>query len=78
MSNPNAYAIRLELLKMAQQSLEAEYFQKVDIIRTDWNNRVNANAGALNPEAAPKLPEIYTMDEIVAKAKILNDFVSQG
>jgi len=36
----NAYMIRLEMLKMAQDALNTEYHTKCDIIRTDWNNKV--------------------------------------
>ena len=70
----NAYQIRLELLKMAQEALNNEYFTKVDMVRTDWQNRVSDGEKPSKPE----LPPIYTMDEIVAKAKILNDFVSNN
>jgi len=77
MSNP--YMLRLELLKMAQQALDNEYFQKVDMIRTDWNNQVQlAHTGHGPVPTTPDLPPIYTMEQIVEKAKILNDFVSQG
>lgn len=73
----NAYMIRLELLKMAQNALDMEYSQKVDFVRTDWNNKTSAamNENA-NIPSAPSLPPIYTMEDIVTKAKILNDFVS--
>jgi len=71
--------LRLELLKMAQQALDNEYFQKVDMIRTDWNNQVQlAHTGHGPVPTTPDLPPIYTMEQIVEKAKILNDFVSQG
>ena len=77
MSNP--YMLRLELLKMAQQALDNEYFQKVDMIRTDWNNQVQLAHTGHGPEpTTPDLPPIYTMEQIVEKAKVLNDFVSQG
>ena len=77
MSNP--YMLRLELLKMAQQALDNEYFQKVDMIRTDWNNQVQlAHEGHKPVPNTPDLPPIYTMEQIVEKAKVLNDFVSQG
>lgn len=74
----NAYNIRLELLKMAQQALDNEYFQKIESIRTDWNNRTVVAMNHENPTvpSAPTLPSIYSMEDIVAKAKILNDFVS--
>jgi hypothetical protein len=77
MSNP--YMLRLEMLKMAQDALATEYHTKCDIVRTDWNNQVAlAHEGHSTVPTTPELPPIYTMEEIVAKAKVLNDFVSQG
>jgi hypothetical protein len=64
---------------MAQDALNTEYHSKCDMIRTDWNNHVQL---AYNDKASvplkPELPLIYTMEDIVAKAKVLNDFVSAG
>jgi hypothetical protein len=75
----NAYMIRLEMLKMAQDALATEYHTKCDIVRTDWNNQVTlAQEQHKSVPTTPELPPIYTMEEIVAKAKVLNDFVSQG
>ena len=49
------------------------------MIRTDWSNQVavQMSQGGSVP-VTPELPPIYTMEQIVEKAKILNDFVSQG
>ena len=77
MSNP--YMLRLELLKMAQDALNTEYHTKCDMIRTDWSNQVSlAHEGHKPVPTTPDLPPIYTMEQIVEKAKVLNDFVSQG
>jgi hypothetical protein len=76
MSNP--YMLRLELLKMAQQALDNEYYQKVDLVRTDWNNKVTLGMESNKIIPQPDLPPIYTMEQIVEKAQILNNFVSQG
>ena len=74
----NAYNIRLELLKMAQDALATEYHTKCDLVRTNWSNTVSLalNNNSSTVPVAPTLPSIYTMEDIVAKAKILNDFVS--
>jgi hypothetical protein len=75
----NAYMIRLEMLKMAQDALATEYHTKCDLIRTDWSNRVAlAHEKRSTVPTTPELPPIYTMEQIVEKAKVLNDFVSQG
>jgi len=76
MSNP--YMLRLELLKMAQDALNTEYHTKCDMIRTDWNNKVTLGMESNKIIPQPDLPPIYTMEQIVEKAKVLNDFVSQG
>ena len=76
MSNP--YMLRLELLKMAQDALNTEYHAKCDIIRTDWNNKVTLGMESNKIIPQPDLPPIYKMEQIVEKAKVLNDFVSQG
>jgi len=70
--------IRLEMLKMAQDALNTEYHTKCDLIRTDWNNQVVAQMSQGSVPTVPELPPIYTMEQIVEKAKVLNDFVSQG
>jgi len=74
----NAYMIRLEMLKMAQDALNTEYHTKCDIIRTDWNNKVTMGMESNKIIPQPELPPIYTMEQIVEKARVLNDFVSQG
>ena len=66
------------MLKMAQDALATEYHTKCDIVRTDWNNQVTLGMESNKIIPQPELPPIYTMEQIVEKAKILNDFVSQG
>ena len=70
----NAYQIRLELLKMAQSALEQEWHSRVDLVRTDWQNQISNGQNIPRPE----LPAMFTMDDIVAKAAILNEFVSKN
>ena len=75
----NAYMIRLEMLKMAQQALDVEYHMKADMVRTEWNKKVTRSLESHDSlPSVPDLPPIYTMEQIVEKAKVLNDFVSQS
>ncbi len=70
--------VRLELLKMAKELLMDEYFQKVDAINMKYNYDVDACVGAgLDIPDRPLVPS-PTEEQIIAKAKALNDFVSNG
>lgn len=72
------YEIRLELLKMAQQMLEAEYFSNRDRLTNDWHMKVEAakHRGEVPPEH-PVYPSYPSETDIIAKAQTLNGFVSQ-
>jgi hypothetical protein len=72
------YEIRLELLKMAQQMLESEYFSNKDRLTNDWHMRVEAakHRGEVPPDH-PIYPAYPSENDIIAKAQTLNGFVSQ-
>ena len=78
MPNKTPFEIRLELLKMAKELLEQEYFNKVDAI----NQRYSFQLDEAQRRGAdlPKRDSIPypTEAEIVAKATELNAFVSNG
>ncbi len=78
MSNKTPFEIRLELLKMAKELLMDEYFQKVDAINMKYNYDVESCIGAgLDIPDRPTTP-YPTESEVIAKAKALNSFVSNG
>ena len=78
MSNKTPFEIRLELLKMAKDLLMDEHFQKVDAINMKYNYDVEACIGAgLSIPERPKIP-YPTEEQVIAKAKALNSFVSNG
>tara|TARA_B100000123_G_scaffold246907_1_gene203625 strand:+ start:268 stop:504 length:237 start_codon:yes stop_codon:yes gene_type:complete len=78
MSNKTPFEIRLELLKMAKDLLMDEYFQKVDAVSTKYGYEVEACIGAgLDIPERPTVP-YPTESEVIAKAKALNSFVSNG
>ena len=78
MSNKTPFEIRLELLKMAKDLLMDEYFQKVDAVSTKYNYDVEACIGAgLSIPERPTVP-YPTEEQVIAKAKALNSFVSNG
>jgi hypothetical protein len=78
MSNMTPFEIRLDLLKMAQAMLEQDYFGKREQISNDWNVKVeNARHAGQSPPDHPGFPPYPTEADIIAKAAILNGFVSQ-
>jgi hypothetical protein len=77
MSNMTPFEIRLELLKMAQSMLEADYFGKREIIANQY--AVDCDAAKLRGEDPPKhpgYPPFPSEQDIIVKAQTLNTFVS--
>jgi hypothetical protein len=77
MSNMTPFEIRLELLKMAQSMLEADYFGKREIIANQY--AVDCDAAKLKGEDPPKhpgYPSFPSEQDIIVKAQTLNTFVS--
>jgi hypothetical protein len=77
MSNMTPFEIRLELLKMAKDMLNDEYYGKREQISNDWHVKVDSakiNGGTI-PEH-PGFPSYPSEAEIIAKATALNGFVS--
>jgi len=77
MSNMTPFEIRLELLKMAKDMLNDEYYGKREQISNDWHVKVDSakiNGGTI-PEH-PGFPSYPSEAEIISKATALNGFVS--
>jgi len=77
MSNMTPFEIRLELLKMAKDMLNDEYYGKREQISNDWHVKVDSaklNGGVI-PEH-PGFPSYPSEADIIAKATALNGFVS--
>jgi hypothetical protein len=72
------FEIRLELLKIAREMLEQDYYATRDRLQCDWNVKVDTarHAGQTPPEH-PVFPAYPSEAEIINKANILNGFVSQ-
>ena len=81
----NGYEIRLELLKMAKEMLEQDWHAQREITQTAWEREVNLaeiKAQARDSliesiPAAPTFKPFPTEEEIIKKAKTLNEFVAQ-
>ena len=77
MSNMTPFEIRLELLKMAKDMLSDDYYGKREVISNSWHAKLDIakiNGGEL-PEH-PGFPTFPLESEIIAKAQVLNGFVS--
>ena len=77
MSNMTPFEIRLELLKMAKDMLNDEYYGKREQISNDWQMKVESaklNGGTIPDH--PGFPTIPSETDIIAKAAALNGFVS--
>jgi hypothetical protein len=77
MSNLTPFEIRLELLKMAKDMLNDDYYGKREVISNSWQAKLEIakiNGGEL-PEH-PGFPTYPSEAEIISKAQVLNGFVS--
>jgi hypothetical protein len=77
MSNMTPFEIRLELLKMAKDMLNDDYYGKREVISNSWQAKLEIakiNGGEL-PEH-PGFPSYPSEAEVIAKAAALNGFVS--
>ena len=74
----NPYEIRLSLLGMAKEMLEQEYFSKMDAVNQKYSFELEAaqRKGISIPDR--ESVQFPTEADIIAKAKTLNDFVSNG
>jgi hypothetical protein len=68
------YEIRLDLLRLAKESLFEPYFYTRSNKELEWNAQRDANPNAPFPE----MPTAPTSEDIIAEAKKLNEFVSRG
>jgi hypothetical protein len=77
MSNMTPFEIRLELLKMAKDMLNDEYYGKREVISNEWSTKVEVakiNGGEM--PVHPGFPAYPSELEIISKAQTLNGFVS--
>jgi len=77
MSNMTPFEIRLDLLKMAKEMLEQDYYAHRERISNEWSTKVEIakiNGGEM--PSHPGFPSFPSETEIIAKAQVLNGFVS--
>ena len=81
----HGFEIRLELLKMAKEMMEQDWHAERAAIQTRWEQEINlaqikAQAKDSLIESIPAAPTFRafpTEEEIIKKAKVLNEFISQ-
>ena len=77
MSNMTPFEIRLELLKMARDMLNDDYYGKREQISNQWQIEIDtARQRGEDPPKHPGFPSYPSEQEIIAKAQTLNTFVS--
>ena len=77
MSNLTPFEIRLELLKMAKDMLSDEYYGKREVISNEYSTKSEiAKIHGTEIPAHPGFPPYPSETEIIAKAQVLNGFVS--
>jgi hypothetical protein len=81
---PNGYMIRLDLLKMAKEMLEQDWHAHREMLRAQWEQEINmaqilAQARDDLIRTIPTQPTFRpfpTEEEIIKKAKVLNEFIN--
>ena len=70
------YEIRLELLKMAKETLFEPIYQKRNALSDEYHSKLtDANRGML---PFPTLPDFPSSTDIISKAEELKKFVDQA
>ena len=73
----SGYQIRLELLKMAKEMLEQEFFNQKETVNLNWEAKVEAAKATGEPTPIhPGFPTYPSEKDIINKAQNLNGFVS--
>ena len=78
MSNMTPFEIRLELLKMAKEMLEQDYYGNREKVSNEYASK--CDFAKLNGQPIPEhpgFPAFPSETEVIAKATQLNSFVSQ-
>ena len=71
------FEVRLEVLKMAKELIMDNYYAQRDKVNQQYETLRCFNMdNKLSAPDYPELPKAPTEDEIITKAKALNDFVS--
>lgn len=76
MTNKTPFEIRLDVLKMAQEMLDREMFLREQEFNHQVETLRTTNIGGVNAFVSSNAPQMYTPEQVVAKASALYNFVS--
>jgi hypothetical protein len=68
------YEIRLDLLRLAKESLFEPYFQERSVLEQQWHAARDSNPNA----PFPTMPAAPKTEDVIAEAKKLNEFISNA
>jgi hypothetical protein len=74
MSSKTPYEIRLEILQMAKEQLDAQFHRNCDFATTMMQALINANKATVD-EMSKLVPKMYGIDELTAKAVEMYAFI---
>lgn len=74
MATKTPYEIRLEVLQMAKEHLDAQYHRQCDFAAQMMAAMIAANKATID-EMSKLIPQMYGVDEITKKAMDLYSFV---
>lgn len=77
MTNKTPYEIRLEVLKMAQDTEMQHYYANRERIMNNWHTQVEtARIRNETPPEMPEMPAFPSEQAIVQKAQFLGEFIN--
>ena len=78
MSNMTPFEIRLELLKMAKEMLEQDYYGQREKVSNEYASKCDfAKINGQTIPEHPGFPAFPSEEQVIVKATTLNNFVSQ-
>lgn len=69
------FEIRLELLKMSKDMLEQDFHSRRETALRKWEHAVSMNQEG--KELLTEVPQYPSEDQVIRKAKMLNEFISE-
>lgn len=78
MTNKNPFEVRLDILKMAQEMMDREMTLKEQKFNHQVETLRSTNIGGVEHYINQNSPQMYSPDDIIAKAATLYGFVSDS
>ncbi len=80
MNNKNPFEVRLDVMKMAQEMLDKEFYAKEQqyLHKLDALKVEKYSSSAINSFIDANAPKAYTPEEVITRASALYNFVSSS